>query len=53
MFIPESIMVFMACIVGCGYTSYKLGHQKGIEAALEFLHASGRIDLETDEIFYE
>lgn len=53
MLTPEVITLFFICVAGCGYTSFKIGHQKGIEAALDFLHATGRIDLEKDEIFYE
>jgi len=50
---PELFIIFLACVAGCGYSSYKLGHQKGIEAALDFLHSTGRIDLEKDDLFHE
>ena len=44
----EVIMIF-ACIIGCGWTSWKLGHQAGIVSALDYLEAKGVIEFDEGE----
>tara|TARA_B100000963_G_scaffold102454_1_gene88691 strand:- start:756 stop:908 length:153 start_codon:yes stop_codon:yes gene_type:complete len=37
------ILVAFACMLGCGWTSWKLGQRAGIVNALNFLEAQGHI----------
>tara|TARA_X000000950_G_C13908172_1_gene657838 strand:+ start:3691 stop:3837 length:147 start_codon:yes stop_codon:yes gene_type:complete len=44
----ELIIIVGFCIIGASYTSWKMGEQRGIEAALDYLHSIGAIELEED-----
>ena len=44
--IETQIILAFLCIVGCGWTSWKLGHRAGIEHALDFLEDAGVIEFE-------
>jgi flavin-binding protein dodecin len=48
MLTPELILIIGFCLIGSSYTSWKIGEQKGIEAALDYLHSIGVIELEDD-----
>ena len=43
-----TILAFL-CIIGCGWTSWKLGHRAGIEHALDFLEDAGLIEFTEGE----
>ena len=43
------IAAAIACIVGCGWTSWKLGHQAGIVNALNYLEKTGIIEFDEGE----
>ena len=40
------IVVIVACMLGCGWTSWKLGHHAGITHAMDFLEANGVIEFD-------
>lgn len=44
----QIVMAFL-CIVGCGWTSWKLGHQAGIVNALDYLESKGVIEFDEGE----
>jgi len=48
MLTTELILVIGFCLIGASYTSWKLGEQRGIMAALDYLHSIGAIELEDD-----
>ena len=35
------IFAITVCLIGCGWTSWKIGHHAGIVNALEYLEAQG------------
>jgi hypothetical protein len=41
----EAFMIFTVCLIGCAYTSWKSGHEKGILATLHYLEKEGVITL--------
>jgi len=41
----EAFMIFTVCLIGCAYTSWKAGHEKGILATLHYLEKEGVISL--------
>ena len=43
------IAAAITCIIGCGWTSWKLGHQAGIVSALDYLEAKGVIEFDEGE----
>ena len=43
------IVIALVCMIGCGFTSWKLGHRAGIEHALDFLEAQGVIEFTEGE----
>ena len=43
---PIDVFIFVFCLIGCGLTSYFLGHRAGIEGCLEYLADQGIISLE-------
>ena len=43
-----TILAFL-CIIGCGWTSWKLGHQAGIVNALNYLEKTGVIEFDEGE----
>jgi hypothetical protein len=40
------IAVFIFCMIGCGWTSYNLGKQEGIETTIEHLVDNGMLEIE-------
>ena len=42
----QIIIIAVICIMGCGWTSWKLGHQAGIVNALNYLEKTGVIEFE-------
>jgi hypothetical protein len=40
---PVSFIVFTACLIGAGYTSYKCGERDGISNCLDWLEEEGYI----------
>ena len=44
--LEAQIIIAVVCIMGCGWTSWKLGHRAGIEHALDFLEDAGVIEFE-------
>ena len=46
--LDAQIIVAVLCILGCGWTSWKLGHQAGIVNALDFLEDAGVIEFDKD-----
>ena len=44
--IEAQIIIAVVCIIGCGWTSWKLGHQAGIINAVNFLEEAGVIECE-------
>ncbi len=41
-----SIVSAFACIIACGWTSWKIGHRDGIISALEHLEAQGMLSFD-------
>ena len=46
--LEAQIIIAVLCIMGCGWTSWKLGHQAGIVNALDFLEDAGVIEFDKD-----
>ena len=44
--LEAQIIIAVICIMGCGWTSWKLGHQAGIVNALNYLEKTGVIEFE-------
>ena len=44
--LEAQIIIAVICIKGCGWTSWKLGHQAGIVNALNYLEKTGVIEFE-------
>ena len=44
--LEAQIIIAVICIIGCGWTSWKLGHQAGIVNALNYLEKTGGIEFE-------
>ena len=44
--LEAQIIIAVVCIMGCGWTSWKLGHQAGIVNALNYLEKTGAIEFE-------
>lgn len=42
------IIVAVACMIGCGWTSYRIGHQEGIVTALDYLESEGVLSFEDE-----
>ena len=47
--LEAQIVIAFLCIVGCGWTSWKLGHQAGIVNALDYLESKGVIEFDEGE----
>ena len=47
--LEAQIVIAFLCIIGCGWTSRKLGHQAGIVNALDYLEAKGVIEFDEGE----
>ena len=43
------IIVTIACLIGCGWSSYKIGHQAGIVTALDYLELEGVLSFEEED----
>jgi hypothetical protein len=41
-----SIVIFIGCLIGCGYHSYFLGRKVGMSQCLEYLQEQGIITLD-------
>ena len=44
----EVIMIF-AWIIGCGWSSWKIGHQAGVISALEYLESEGLLTFDEEK----
>ena len=44
--LEAQIIIAVICVIGCGWTSWKLGHQAGIVNALNYLEKTGVIEFE-------
>ena len=44
--LEAQIIIAVFCIMGCGWTCWKLGHQAGIVNALNYLEKTGVIEFE-------
>ena len=42
------IIITVACLIGCGWTSWKLGHQAGIVTALDYLESEGVLSFDDE-----
>jgi hypothetical protein len=42
------IIVAVACLIGCGWTSYRIGHQAGIVTALDYLEEEGVLSFDDE-----
>ena len=47
--LEAQIIIAVVCIIGCGSTSWKLGHQAGGINAVNFLEEAGVIEFEEDK----
>ncbi len=47
--LEAQIIIAVLCIMGCGWTSWKLGHEAGIINALDFLEDAGVIQFDKDQ----
>ena len=47
--LEAQIIIAVICIIGCGWTSWKLGHQAGVINAVNFLEEAGVIEFEEDK----
>ena len=47
--LEAQVVVAFLCIMGGGWTSWKLGHQAGIVSALDYLEAKGVIEFDEGE----
>ena len=47
--LEAQIIIAVICIIGCGWTSWKLGHQAGIVSALDYLESKGVIEFDEGE----
>ena len=47
--LEAQIIIAVVCIMGCGWTSWKLGHQAGIVNALNYLEKTGVIEFDEGE----
>ena len=47
--LEAQIIIAVVCIIGCGWTSWKLGHQAGVINAVTFLEEAGVIEFEEDK----
>ena len=43
------ILIAVACIAGCGWTSWKLGHYAGIISALDYLESQGLVAFDEEK----
>ena len=48
MLIELQIFIGVICMIGCSYTSWKIGQREGIETALDWLEDQGVIHFDTD-----
>ena len=44
----EMIILGIMILLGCAYTSYKIGTREGISQAIDYFHAEGLIKLDED-----
>jgi len=47
--LEAQIAMAFICIIGCGWSSWKLGHQAGIVNALNYLEKTGVIEFDEGE----
>lgn len=46
---PIDVFIFVFCLIGCGLTSYYLGHRAGVEGTVEYLIDTGVLTVEEIE----
>jgi len=44
--LETQIVIAFLCIIGCGWSSWKIGHQAGIISALNYLESEGVIEFD-------
>ena len=44
----EMIILGIILLLGCAYTSYKIGTREGISQAIDYFHAEGFIEVDKD-----
>lgn len=44
----EMIILGIMILLGCAYTSYKIGTREGISQAIDYFHAEGFIEVDKD-----
>jgi hypothetical protein len=44
----EMIILGIMILLGCAYTSYKIGTREGISQAIDYFHAEGFIEVDED-----
>lgn len=42
------IAVFVFCLIGCGFTSFRLGRQEGIENTVQYMIDQGVLQVEEE-----
>ena len=47
--LEAQVVVAFLCIMGCGWSSWKIGHQAGIISALEYLEAEGVLTFDEEK----
>ena len=47
--VDELIVLAFLCIIGCGWTSWKLGHYAGIISALDYLESQGLVSFDEEK----
>lgn len=52
MFFGVDTIIFLFCLIGCGITTWNLGHRDGVEDAVQYFIDNGVIDVdeEADEL---
>jgi len=48
MLLWEYFVIFVLCLIGSSYTSYRIGHERGVQNALTYLEEEGILEF-TDE----
>ena len=43
------VIMILACIIGCGWSSWKIGHQAGVISALEYLESEGLLTFDEEK----
>jgi hypothetical protein len=44
----QEFAIFVFCLIGCGITSYRLGHTEGVAGAVEYLIDQGVLEVDDE-----